>query len=400
VAKPEETAKNICRFLHLEFHPGMIQPYKEKKKRMTDGVNSQGQMIGDMKFNMHKKINPAVAETWRQYYKQDFLGEPTLEIARTLGYKPIHEGKESKKKVNKEMQNKISIAVSENLWMLNRAPGAAKDIFFVHEVSGEVAVYIEFCRQLHPGFNCWGIQADRLKNYTPQNLIIEELAARYIKKIKKVQPRGPYYLAGWSAAGNIVFEIARQMEQIGDPLALLAFFDCGGPLGRLNNHVRQFTLDTEKSFLKKLFSGTEIEIELEKITNIDHIWPFVVDFLESGQANTGELKKKLVMEDEILAMFNYEGLPTAGLIQYINLYRTLMNACHQYIPAGKIQTPIHFFTGNQSSRKAPEYWNDYCYTPMIYHEVSGDHYSILRQPQVMELAHVFNALLEAQPENK
>jgi nitrogen-specific signal transduction histidine kinase len=42
------TAQDICRFLNLEFHPDMLQPYREKKQRMTDGVYSQGIMLGDM----------------------------------------------------------------------------------------------------------------------------------------------------------------------------------------------------------------------------------------------------------------------------------------------------------------------------------------------------------------
>jgi len=397
VAKPEETAADICRFLHLEFHPEMIQPYKEKKKRMTDGMYSEAQMIGDPKFHRHKTINAAVADTWRQHYKQDFLGEPTLELAEIFGYKPIHEAKKSMVDANKDAQNKISIAVSENLWLLNSTPGAVGDIFFIHEISGEVGAYIEFCRQLGtlaPPFNCWGIQADRLKNYTPQNDTVEEIATRYIQKIKKVQPQGPYHLVSWSSGGHIVFEMAWQMEQMGDNVALLGFVDCSGPMGILNFDFQAFSLETEKSFIKRYLSGTEMELKLEKITNIDHIWPFVVDFLKSSDSYTEELKK-LVLEDEMLATFDFDTkLHVEEVIQYLNLSRTLMNAFAQYIPAGKIQTPIHFFAGSQSNRKVPEYWNDYCYIPVTYHTVSGDHYSIFQQPHVVELARVFHELLK------
>jgi acyl transferase domain-containing protein len=214
-ANPEDTSKNICRFLHLEFHPGMIQPYEEKKKRMTDGVYSQGQMIGDMKFNMHKEINPAVIDTWEQYYQEDFLGEPTGEIAKSLGYNLIHENKVSIIDVPGNRQNLLSLAVSENLWKLNTAGKTVGNIFFIHEITGDTVVYSEFCKYADTRFNCWGIQAPRLENYAPQNLTIEEIAARYIEKIKKIQPRGPYYLAGWSYAGNIILEMVLQLEQVG-----------------------------------------------------------------------------------------------------------------------------------------------------------------------------------------
>jgi hypothetical protein len=88
---PETISRDICRFLNLEFHPGMLQPYREKKQRMTDGVYSEGIMLGDMKFHQHKAINPAAADTWKEEYTVDFLGEPTWQIARTFGYKSIRE---------------------------------------------------------------------------------------------------------------------------------------------------------------------------------------------------------------------------------------------------------------------------------------------------------------------
>jgi len=91
VKTPEVIVKDICKFLHLEFHAEMLQPYREKKQRMTDGVYSEGIMLGDMKFHRHKGIDPKVADTWKEHYTVDFLGEPTLEIAASFGYKPIRE---------------------------------------------------------------------------------------------------------------------------------------------------------------------------------------------------------------------------------------------------------------------------------------------------------------------
>lgn len=43
----------------------------------------------------------------------------------------------------------------------------------------------------------------------PQTL--EEIAAEYVKLIRRVHPKGPYYLAGWCVAGALAFEIARQL---------------------------------------------------------------------------------------------------------------------------------------------------------------------------------------------
>ncbi len=87
VSHPQTCVAGICQFLGLEFHPDMLQPYKEKKQRMTDGIYAQSRMVGDVKFHEHKGIDAQKAESWKQYYTVDFLGDLTWKMAETLGYK-------------------------------------------------------------------------------------------------------------------------------------------------------------------------------------------------------------------------------------------------------------------------------------------------------------------------
>jgi acyl transferase domain-containing protein/NRPS condensation-like uncharacterized protein len=91
VKNPADTMKNICRYLDLEFHPHMLQPYHNKKERMTDGIYREGMMTGDPKFHTHKKIDPQIAETWKKTYTRDFLSPITRKMARRFGYAPIQE---------------------------------------------------------------------------------------------------------------------------------------------------------------------------------------------------------------------------------------------------------------------------------------------------------------------
>ncbi len=78
------TLEGLCHFLGLAFHYEMLQPYQEQ--RMTDGINSTSKMLGDPTFHQHNNINPAVAEQWKKAYKNDFIGDITIEIANKLGY--------------------------------------------------------------------------------------------------------------------------------------------------------------------------------------------------------------------------------------------------------------------------------------------------------------------------
>lgn len=91
VREPEERVRGLCRFLEIPFEAELLQPYKEKKKRMTDGAYPGGMMVGDMKFHQHKSIAPEIADAWQKHYRFDFLANMTLQIAESYGYNRIHE---------------------------------------------------------------------------------------------------------------------------------------------------------------------------------------------------------------------------------------------------------------------------------------------------------------------
>ena len=58
----------------------------------------------------------------------------------------------------------------------------------------------------------------------------ERLASRYVEIIRHAQPQGPYLLAGFSYGGILAYEIARQLEVVGQKVSLLIMLDV--PLSR------------------------------------------------------------------------------------------------------------------------------------------------------------------------
>jgi amino acid adenylation domain-containing protein len=59
--------------------------------------------------------------------------------------------------------------------------------------------------------------------FTPKQF--KELATEYIRAMRSIQPRGPYYLGGMGDGAGIAFHMARLLEGQGDRAALLAIFD-------------------------------------------------------------------------------------------------------------------------------------------------------------------------------
>jgi len=61
VTQPRSVMEDISHFLGIDFHDGMLKPYKEKSKRMTDPIYTGSMPLGDAKFHQFDKIEANVA---------------------------------------------------------------------------------------------------------------------------------------------------------------------------------------------------------------------------------------------------------------------------------------------------------------------------------------------------
>lgn len=86
VVIPETIIQQICSFVGVDFQSQMLNPYEDKNQRMTDGVKNASRMSGDLKFHLHRQIEPNIAFRWRQYHTVDFLGDLTWQLAKSFGY--------------------------------------------------------------------------------------------------------------------------------------------------------------------------------------------------------------------------------------------------------------------------------------------------------------------------
>ncbi|MEG4576129.1 amino acid adenylation domain-containing protein [Microcoleus sp. N3A4] len=58
---------------------------------------------------------------------------------------------------------------------------------------------------------------------------VKDLATYYIQEMRTFQPHGPYFLLGVSFGGTVAFEMARQLHDLGEKVALLGLLDTYGP---------------------------------------------------------------------------------------------------------------------------------------------------------------------------
>ncbi|WP_338874868.1 non-ribosomal peptide synthase/polyketide synthase [Mycetohabitans endofungorum] len=103
--------------------------------------------------------------------------------------------------------------------------GARPALFCVHPVTGLSWHYRGLVSHLEADQPVYGLQARGLDGDSSPAVTIEAMVIDYIQQIRRIQPRGPYYLLGWSFGGKVVHSMATQLEQQGERVALLAVLD-------------------------------------------------------------------------------------------------------------------------------------------------------------------------------
>ena len=98
-------------------------------------------------------------------------------------------------------------------------------IFAPHGIYGDNLAFREVAKHLPEGRPFYAFQAVGLLPEHAADQSIEAMAARYVEVMRQVQARGPYHLVSNCFGGHIAYEMACQLEEMGEPVALLALVD-------------------------------------------------------------------------------------------------------------------------------------------------------------------------------
>lgn len=112
-------------------------------------------------------------------------------------------------------------------------PNGSKFPFFcVHPAGGHVWSYATLAQSLPHDRPFYAFEAEELTTKARPAQRVEELATRYLRSLRSIQPQGPYVLGGWSLGGLVAYEMANQLMQKGQSVSLLALFECTPPSKR------------------------------------------------------------------------------------------------------------------------------------------------------------------------
>jgi acetoacetyl-CoA synthetase len=98
-------------------------------------------------------------------------------------------------------------------------------LFVTHGLGGSVIDFFQVIKHIETPHAIQGMQAKGVDGLEEPFERIEDMAECYLEAVRRVQPHGPYLLAGYSLGGLVTLEMAQQLTAAGEKVALLAMLD-------------------------------------------------------------------------------------------------------------------------------------------------------------------------------
>jgi thioesterase domain-containing protein len=204
-------------------------------------------------------------------------------------------------------------------------------------------------------------------------LTLEELADRYVRELRDRQPSGPYYLCGYCWAGALAFEMACQLRQAGQEVALLALIDSACPGDRTTTPLYRRARARARAFLARAGRNLRRLRELE------------------ATAMPGFLAERLTnLCTEVVGGVAYRWsrrLQRPLLPAFRDRRGALTQAGRRYRPAAYPGRVTLFRAASPSPGDDPFWgWGRVAAGGVELHEVAGEHLTLMHDPHVAELA--------------
>ncbi|MDH6279132.1 non-ribosomal peptide synthetase [Prescottella agglutinans] len=106
-----------------------------------------------------------------------------------------------------------------------RTAGTSEPLFCIHPVTGLSWGFAGLAGHVSDDRPIYGIQSPALSEDIELPATIEDWAALYVERIRRIQPSGPYHLVGWSLGGSIAHAMAVQLRAMGETVRTLAMLD-------------------------------------------------------------------------------------------------------------------------------------------------------------------------------
>lgn len=106
-----------------------------------------------------------------------------------------------------------------------RASGSKLPLFCLHGGGGHVLYLKDLAKHLGPDQPVYGLQKLGLNEEKPVVYDVKTMALHYLSEMRRVQPKGPYAVVGYCLSAPVCYEIALQLNKVGEECALVGIID-------------------------------------------------------------------------------------------------------------------------------------------------------------------------------
>ncbi|MEO8429878.1 MAG: amino acid adenylation domain-containing protein [Acidobacteriota bacterium] len=243
-------------------------------------------------------------------------------------------------------------------------------------VGGNILGFYDLARQLGTDQPVYGLQAQGLDGQREPLTRIEDMAAHYISEVRAVLPKGPFLVGGASFGGSVAFEMARQLDIAGYPVALVALFDAFAP------GTAVFSPRLAKMRRKWKRRGERFVVHAKHVI-------FDKDRAHYLRSKSRTLRRRIRSRiwQMIYKSYRERSKPLPRVFQDVREAGYLAN--REYVPGPYRGKVTLFRAGVRSAQDAPTSdmgWARLAQGGVEVCEVPGDHVNMLLRPQVGLLA--------------
>jgi len=266
---------------------------------------------------------------------------------------------------------------------LNVRAGQSKPpLFCIHPVGGGAFCYGELAACLDEDRPIYGIQAVGFEGNEAPLTELHAMAARYVAEIKTLWPSGPCNLYGWSFGGVVAFEMARLLATAGREVALLALADTAHP-SWFEGREEPGDEEIMAHLLAEAGEGTAA---------FSHEAP---DGISDEIKELAPEARRHLLRQRLSGIFHTED--SAGLDRFIAIYRNNLRAlatCRLSPWAGDILFLAAAESPDADNQPLDILWRGLA-RRVDRRVVSGNHFTMHRQPNVAGIAEIVGGYLES-----
>jgi len=223
---------------------------------------------------------------------------------------------------------------------------------------------------------------------------VEDIATQYIQEIRTVQAEGPYFLAGYSFGGLVVYEMAQQLLQQDQTIAFLGLVDPTCPSDTV-------AVPTVSERLKRIVKTEDFTGEAKLERRVKKFRLILNRLSSSFKWRFKGMRSRSFWADRLknTACRFYFTLDWPLPPSLRGWYRTVVNqqAAQQYTP----QTYPGDITVFQTSPRPKKYWSQLCQNNIESHDILGKHLEVVREPHAQAFLSTFmNCLDTSQTRNR